>query len=108
MWIAVGRSANDLAGVFEFDGETGYFYLYRYNSAPKDQILGWIHIVSGVPDFKEADVKICWTENEAIVGLFVYSVLWAAFDATRHTGFGGNYRPCNQPDIPENIGSCFY
>jgi hypothetical protein len=51
MWIAVTRTKNDLAGVFEFDGEVGYFYLYRILASQGKRIVGSIHIVSGAPGF---------------------------------------------------------
>ena len=43
------RSAGDLAGVFEHDGETGYFYLHR--AAPSSEVLDHIHIVNAEIDF---------------------------------------------------------
>jgi hypothetical protein len=34
------RSAGDLAGVFEYDGETGYFYLYDSVGSSNQRVLG--------------------------------------------------------------------
>lgn len=104
IWIAVTRTANDLAGVFEFDGETGYFYFYN---AESERIIDWIHIVSGMPDFRQADVKICWAKDEAIVGLFIHSKLWAAFDAKHHNKFGGNYQSHKHAEIPAEVNAAF-
>jgi hypothetical protein len=104
---AVTRTKNDLAGVFEFDGEVGYFYLYRNQAAEGKRIVSSIHIVSGTPGFEQADVEIRWTAEGAVVGLFIYSVLWAAFDAIHLTKFGGNYRSHGKPEIPDKVASCF-
>lgn len=46
---SVGRSG-DLAGVFEYDGETGYFYLYRIGDGGS-KVLDSIHVLSFRPDF---------------------------------------------------------
>jgi len=42
------RASRDLAGVFEYDGDTGYFYLYEPKGA---KIIGALHVVSGVINF---------------------------------------------------------
>jgi hypothetical protein len=48
------RSAGDLAGVFEFDEDTSYFYLYNTSGDAGQKVLGAIHIMSGTPDFDAA------------------------------------------------------
>ena len=54
MFDSVLRSAGDFAGVFEFDGDVGYFYLYDTTQPEKHKILGAIRMFSGeAPDFKE-------------------------------------------------------
>jgi hypothetical protein len=81
------RSLGDLAGVFEFDGETGYFYLYRTQGSGS-KIVDTIHIVSGRPRFEAADVVVKWNSSEEKVGLLIKGGLWAicAFDGTRQQG----------------------
>jgi hypothetical protein len=74
----MGRSAGDLEGVFEFDGETGYFYLHKISGEPDRKIISAIHIISGAPDFNEDDITIRLSADERMVGLFVRSELWAA------------------------------
>lgn len=100
------RSTGDLAGVFEWDGEVGYFYLY----APDDgasKIKGAIKVITGQPDFDAEDVAIRWDSKEAGVGLFIRGVLWAAFIVTEaggvHEQAGGNYGSGVAPDIPKHI-----
>src|SRR5438477_1817058 len=92
------RTAGDLAGVFEFDGETGYFYLYDLRQPEAQRIAGAIHILSGPPDFTSDDVSIRWATGETTVGLFIRDRLWALFaDGRSH---GGDYRPGGTPRLP--------
>ena len=91
------RPKGDLAGVFEHDGDTGYFYLYR---AEPRKVLAAIHILSGHADFGAPDVHVRWTEDGSKVGLFIRGIVWAVFDGARLTSFGGNYRPAGSPSIP--------
>jgi len=50
------RSAGDFSGVFEFDGDTSYFYLYRLHA--ERRIVDAIHVCSGAPDFEESEIEI--------------------------------------------------
>jgi hypothetical protein len=79
MFVSALRSAGDEAGVFEYDGETGYFYLYA-TKCKENEVLGAICVVIGVPDFGEIDVAIRWNAEQSKVGLFIRGRLWAAFD----------------------------
>jgi hypothetical protein len=92
------RSAGDVAGVFEYDGETGYFYLYEMDGDQGQKILDSIHILSGEPDFVEADIWIGWDSEERKVGLFIGDVLWAVFDGCAK--YGGSYKPGARPSLP--------
>ncbi len=94
------RSAGDLAGVFEYDGETGYFYLYKTTGNEGEKVLDSIHVVSGEADFSESDLSIRWDHEEQRVGLFIRDVLWAVFDVTRPAKYGGNYRRGSRPSLP--------
>jgi hypothetical protein len=87
------RSHRDLAGVFEYDGETAYFYLYRNKDDQPGEIIEWIHIFSGSVDFEEQDISIVWDQKEETVGLFIRGQLWAAFSEPWPTKHGGNYAP---------------
>lgn len=69
------RREGDLAGVFECDGETGYFYLYAREGASGRKVLDTIQVLSGEPDFAETDVAIRWDSTEQKVGLFIKRVL---------------------------------
>ncbi len=102
IFVDAARSAGDLAGVFEFDGQTGYFYLYRLRGEGQ-KVLGAIHVVSGDPDFGERDIAIRWNPTEGKVGLFIKGELWAAFDAIRQAKYGGNYEPGVKPGLPLEV-----
>ena len=94
------RSAGDLAGVFEYDGETGYFYLYATEGDAGRKVLDSIHILSGDPDFADANISVRWDSEEQKVGLFIRDVLWAAFDCGRRSKHGGAYEPGGKPSLP--------
>lgn len=93
------RRKGDLAGVFEYDGETSYFYLYD-QSRQKERVLGAIRLLSTRPDFSSEDVDIRWTADDVKVGLFIRGELWAVFDTERGKEYGGNYRPRARPELP--------
>lgn len=106
LYISVTRPADDLTGVFESDGETGYFYLHR-NSAPEgEKIVGAIHIFSGNVEISQNDLQIAWSNDESTVGLFIKTILWAAFEFTGKK-YGGNYLEPGQPAIPLEIKDRF-
>src|SRR5262245_45852274 len=101
------RSTGDLAGVFEFDGDAAYFYLYDKTQPERKKVLGAIHILSGSADFEEEDIAICWDKTESKVGLRIRGQLWAAFDSDTGAAYGGNYRADNNAEIPPEIAASF-
>jgi hypothetical protein len=107
MFESASRSAGDLAGVFEFDGETGYFYLYDTRAPDNTKVVNSIRMLAGLPDFSEMDVLIKWDCDERRVGLFIRDELWAAFDSISGAKFGGGYRTNSAPDIPTDVASSF-
>ncbi len=96
------REKGDLAGVFEYDGEAGYFYLYETKRGQGEKIVDKLHILSGQPDFTEADVSVRWDSREERVGLFIRNVLWAVFDGLQRLKYGGGYKTGIQPSLPES------
>jgi hypothetical protein len=101
------RKAGDLAGVFEYDGETAYFYLYATEGEHGTKVLDSIHVLSGEPDFTERDIAIRWDLGEQKVGLFIRNVLWAVFDSDHRRKYGGDYRPGARPTVPPEAESGF-
>ena len=86
------RTTGDVAGVFEYDGDTGYFYLYSCSAKGSEHILHTIHVVTGDVDFVQSDVKVQWDPTETLVGLFVRKALWAVFDTKKRSKAGGGYQ----------------
>jgi|GEM_PF-774329 len=101
------RSIGDLAGVYEHDGETGYFYLYDTRNEGAQKVIGAIPVLSGTSDFQQKDVAVRWDCTESKVGLYIYGKLWAVFDGATGAKYGGHYRPHTSPEIPANITSAF-
>jgi hypothetical protein len=101
------RRSGDLAGVFEFDGETSYFYLYSTKDRGGEKVLSAIHILTGPPDFTDSDVSVRWDERESKVGLFIRGTLWAMFDLSTGAKDGGGYAPQGRPQLPEGASAGF-
>ncbi len=101
------RSAGDLAGVFEHDDDTGYFYLYDLSRGEGQKIVSAIRVAAGKPAYGAKDVKIRWNEEEAVVGLFIKGQLWAAFECATNQKFGGNFTPDQPPNLPDSILKSF-
>jgi hypothetical protein len=97
------RSGGDLAGVFEHDGETGYFYLYNVGGDTGEKIVDAIRVVSGEVDFRGSDISVRWDEGEERVGLFIRGVLWAVFDPGRGLKHGEGYGPGAEPSLPGDL-----
>ena len=107
MFDSAVSSGGDLAGVFEYDGETGYFYLYKPQHEENRKVVGAIQVLSGPPDFGEKDIVIRWDATESKVGLFIRGRLWAAFDSVTGHKYGGGYRATGKPAIPVEVADAF-
>lgn len=101
------RSRGDLAGVFEYDGETGYFYLYEVTGGAGKKVLDAIRVVSGQADFEESDLSVRWNASEDKVGLFIHGALWAMFDARLRQKHGGGYKVGGTPSLPPELAASF-
>jgi hypothetical protein len=94
------REKGDLAGAFEYDGRTGYFYLYDVREAENQKVLAFIRVISGNTDLADLEVSIRWDERQERVGLFLRGVQWVAFVAPIGAKHGGNFGPPANADIP--------
>lgn len=94
------RTGGDIAGVFEVDGDTGYFYLYKLQENGDDQVIAAIPVLVGLPDFAQSDVEVRWDSSETKVGLFIKHVLWAVHDAKTSQRYGQHYRSGEAPNLP--------
>jgi len=97
------RSTGDLAGVFEYDGDNSYFYLYDTDRSQGEKVLDSIHVLSGKPDFSQAEIAIRWDDEETKVGLFIRGQLWAVFDSRRRIKYGGRYSSRTPPSLPSEV-----
>jgi hypothetical protein len=97
------RSKGDFAGVFEYDGEAGYFYLYECGGDAGQKVAGAIRVLSGEADFEQTDLAIRWDESEKRVGLFIRGQVCAVFDADGGAKYGGTYRRDVQADMPPEV-----
>lgn len=96
------RPQGDLAGVFECDGQTGYFYLCTAGPAVH-KVLNAVRVVVGRPDFTQGDIIVKWSSSLDTVGLLIRGQLRAAFDAAGGEGYGGDYRAGSVPSIPREV-----
>jgi hypothetical protein len=96
------RSSGDLGGVFEYDGETGYFYLLDSRRPDGKKIRGAVWLFNKMEDgLSEEDFTVCWDCSEQRVGLFIRRTLWAVFNVVTNQRFGGKFSPGSRPDIPD-------
>ena len=101
------RSSGDQAGVFEYDGDAAYFYLYDTKKRENRKVIAAIRILTGAPDFGGKDITIRWDSTEDKVGLFIRQRLWAVFASSTGAKYGGNYRANVEPVIPIEIANAF-
>lgn len=96
-------SSGEFAGVFEYDGETSFFYLYKMGKSGNAQVLDAIRVCAGTPDFSTADIKISWDTSEKIVGLLIRGEVWAAFELNPRQKFDGAYSAHGVSKVPEGV-----
>jgi hypothetical protein len=97
------RSAGDLAGVFEFDGDASYFYLYRVNADEGKKVVDAIKVGVGDPLHSEAEVEILWSSDESLVCLQIAGKLVAIFDCIEGKKYGGIFSPASELKLPPSV-----
>lgn len=107
MFESAVRSTGDLAGVFEFDGETGYFYLYKIDAIEGQKIIDSIRISDEKPFYTQQDVHVRWSSDERVVGLQIGDQIWAAFDCGRGKKLGGEHRVGGASLVPREVTQRF-
>jgi hypothetical protein len=102
------RSGGDLAGVFEFDGEVGYFYLYKTEEKQGNKIVDSIGILLNTPIYPLQSVAVEWDLNEENVGLVIDGILWAIFDCANGKKYGSTYSKNTKPNLPTEVIRGFF
>lgn len=88
IFISSTRSSSDFSGVFEYDGETSYFYLYSVGDPDGEKIVGAIGLPSGITKDSEVDLSIRWNKPETKVGVFLRNNLLALFNLDQRSKVG--------------------
>ncbi len=85
------RKSGDLAGIFEYDGRTGFLYLYNDKKKDGNKIIGYIKVIEGKTDIEMSEISILWDINDEKVGLKIRGKLCAFFDCVEMKTYGGIY-----------------
>jgi hypothetical protein len=101
------RSSGDVGAFFEYDGETGYFYLHDQPHGPDHKVINALRILNTRADFQQEDVRVDWDPIERYVGLFIRGQLWAAFDTSTGAKYGGDYCSKAISCVPSEIAHAF-
>jgi hypothetical protein len=95
------RSASfgDFAGVFEYDGETGYLYLFDNGRAADRRIVGPFTFSRELLISRSPESRCVGTTKDCELACSFVVDSWAEFDAVRGVGFGGDYKPGGTPKL---------
>ncbi len=96
------RTSGDLAAIFEYDDEGGYFYLFDLTKAKGQQARAVIVVSEHGVALEGADVSVRWNASGDIAGLCIAGNLWAAFDEHGRR-YGGGYGTQNAPSISSEV-----
>ncbi len=72
------RLAADYAGVFECDGETSYFYLYRTHANAGEKIVRALNVELKPSQLFDQEIAVVWSQNQSTVFLKVGDEVIAA------------------------------
>ncbi|NTG47574.1 DUF2251 domain-containing protein [Agrobacterium rhizogenes] len=100
------RSSGDLAGVFEFDGEVGYFYLC-VTGEKGSKIIDSMGVFLNTPMSSLPSIAVEWDASEQNVGLVIDGILWAIFDCANGKKFGEAYSKNIKPNFPTAVAQGF-
>lgn len=102
------RSKGDLAGVFEYADDVGYFYLCRVDTNEGYRIIESLCVGSDFWEVAQSDVSVRWDAEELRTGLLVKGVLWAVFDSVSGRKYGSDYNRNRKSDVPPEVETHFY
>ena len=103
MLIAETRTDGDYAGVFEYDGQSGYFYLVEMEGELTKKVTGALRIMTGPACFTEGQCKIKWDAEQRRVALFIMGTIWALFDLVSGSRYWGDLMLGDAPTIPPEL-----
>jgi len=86
IFISNVRCGGDLAGIFEQEGSSAYFYLYDLTREEGRKAVRQLRIGYVPPDLQEKDVNVEWDDEQTTVALFIRKKLRAAFDVRSAAG----------------------
>ena len=66
---SAGRLAGDFAGVFECDGKTSYFYLYRLDASADRKIVRALKLELKAAQLLDKQITVFWSDNQNTVFL---------------------------------------
>ena len=75
------RLAGDYAGVFECDGETRYFYLYRLDANAGHKIVSTLNVGLKASQLLDQHIRVVWSDNQSTVYLKVEGEVVAALSS---------------------------
>lgn len=101
IFITSTRTKGDYAGVFEYDGETSYFYLYSLGNPDGKKIVGAIGLSYEITMDSEPNLSVRWNKQETKVGVFLRDNLLGLFNLDLHPEISENFRGVTLPDIPD-------
>jgi hypothetical protein len=103
LFIESMRPEGDFAGVFEYDGQVGYFYLYRLPSSGEGgKIDGSIEIVKGNLTFEPDQLELRWSAEQDRVGLFIEGEIWALFNVKSGAAYGQEHAKTLASNVPKD------
>jgi hypothetical protein len=97
MFVDCVSEEGEWVGVFEYDGETGYFYIYNLAFDVGSRVVESMLILTGAPDFAEAEVAVRWARDGTSVGLFIRDVLWGLFNVSTRGHESARYQTGAKP-----------
>jgi hypothetical protein len=101
------RATGDLAGVFEYEDNVGYFYLYALTGTAGEKVIDAIHVLTGDHWLEANNIVVRWDARAEKVGLFIKGVLCAAFDASLQRKYGGCLGADAPPSLPDEVVRAF-
>ena len=102
IFITSTRTKGDYSGVFEYDGETSYFYLYSLGNPDGEKIVGAIGLPYEITRNSEPDLSVRWNKQETKVGVFLRDNLLGLFNLGLHPKAGEDFKGVTLPNIPDS------